>query len=119
MENLRAKGVQLSGFMIEMLQETFEDKINIITPIEEESRGCQGNHFRSNFRVTPNTFSVSFGLTGADISKVFEELRVNGVVCDFREPNSIRTAAVPLYNTFEDVFNFVTLLKEIYDTNME
>ena len=111
--------MQLSGFMIEMLQETFKDKINIITPIEEESRGCQGNHFRSNFRVTTNTFSVSFGLTGADISKVFEELRVNGVVCDFREPNSIRTAAVPLYNTFEDVFNFVTLLKEIYDTNME
>ena len=56
---------------------------------------------------------------GADISKVFEELRVNGVVCDFREPNSIRTAAVPLYNTFQDVFNFVTLLKEIYDTNKE
>ena len=60
--------------------------------------------------------SVSFGLMGADISKIFEELRVNGVVCDFREPNSIRTAAVPLYNTFEDVFNFVTLLKNIYDT---
>ena len=32
--------------MIEMLQETFDDKINIITPIEEESRGCQGEHFR-------------------------------------------------------------------------
>ena len=31
--------------MIEMLQETFEDKINIITPVEEESRGCQGEHF--------------------------------------------------------------------------
>jgi len=56
---------------------------------------------------------------GADISKVFEELRVNGVVCDFREPNSIRTAAVPLYNTFQDVFNFVILLKDIYDTNKE
>jgi len=102
-ENLRAKGVQLSGFMIEMLKDTFEDKINIITPIEEESRGCQ----------------VSFGLMGADISKVFEELRVNGVVCDFREPNSIRTAAVPLYNTFLDVFTFVTLLKNIYDANTE
>ena len=32
--------------MIEMLQETFEDKINIITPVEEESRGCQGEDFR-------------------------------------------------------------------------
>ena len=47
-ENLRAKGVQLSGFMIEMLKDTFEDKINIITPIEEESRGCQGTNFRSD-----------------------------------------------------------------------
>ena len=42
MEDLRAKGVKLSGFMIEMLQEFFEDKIDIITPIGEESRGCQG-----------------------------------------------------------------------------
>ena len=42
MEDLRAKGVKLSGFMIEMLQEMFADKIDIITPIEEESRGCQG-----------------------------------------------------------------------------
>ena len=105
--------------MIEMLQETFEDKINIITPIEEESRGCQGEHFRFDKDRPQRLFSVSFGLMGADISKVFEELRVNGVVCDYREPNSIRTAAVPLYNTFQDVFNFVTLLKDIYDTNKE
>ena len=48
MEDLRAKGVKLSGFMIEMLQEMFADKIDIITPIEEESRGCQGEHFRSH-----------------------------------------------------------------------
>ena len=69
--------------------------------------------------VVLNIVSVSFGLVGADIAKVFDELRFNGVVCDFREPNSIRTAAVPLYNTFEDVFNFVTLLKTIYDTCAE
>ena len=46
MEALRAKGVKLSGFMIEMLQNTFQENINIITPIEEESRGCQGMHLR-------------------------------------------------------------------------
>ena len=54
--------MQLSGFMIEMLQETFEEKINIITPIEEESRGCQGNHFRSDFRVNFQIFVDSFDL---------------------------------------------------------
>ena len=44
MEDLRAKGVKLSGFMIEMLQEFFQDRINIITPVKEKSRGCQGSN---------------------------------------------------------------------------
>ena len=67
--------------------------------------------------ITNSVFLVSFGLLGADITAVFEELRVNGIVCDFRERDSIRTAAVPLYNTFQDVFNFVTLLKKIIDAH--
>ena len=51
-----------------------------------------------------------------DIGAVFKRLRKLGVVCDFREPNSIRTAAVPLYNTFTDVYKFVEILGEIYDS---
>ena len=51
-----------------------------------------------------------------DIAAVFKRLRKLGVVCDFREPNSIRTAAAPLYNTFTDVYNFVEILGKIYDS---
>ena len=51
-----------------------------------------------------------------DIAEVFKRLRRQGVVCDFREPNSIRTAAVPLYNSFSDVYNFVEILSQIYDS---
>ena len=60
---------------------------------------------------------VSFMLSDhVSVGEVFKQLRQNGVVCDFREPNSIRTAAVPLYNTFSDVYNFVEILTSIYNS---
>merc|ERR1712176_142152 len=78
MDKLRAKGLQLSGFMIELLEDKFHDQVKILTPKDEKSRGCQ----------------VSFMLDDSvDIAEVFKRLRRQGVVCDFREPNSIRTAA--------------------------
>ena len=41
------------------------------------------------------------------------ELGKNGVIADWREPNVIRVAPVPLYNSFEDVYRYVTILKNI------
>ena len=43
---------------------------------------------------------------------MFEWLGAHGVVCDWREPNVIRAAPIPLYNSFEDVFRFVELLRQ-------
>lgn len=57
----------------------------------------------------------SFTLTSGkpEPKAVFRDLREHGVVCDFREPGSIRLAPVPMYNKFSDVFDFVNILKNI------
>ena len=43
--------------------------------------------------------------------KVFNALTKAGVIADWREPNVIRVAPVPLYNTFEDVFRFIEIFR--------
>jgi len=67
-------------------------KFKIITP---KNRGCQ--------------LSVLVNKSGKE---VYEVLNKNGVVVDWREPNVIRFAPVPLYNSFEDIFNFGQILKK-------
>ncbi|OWK00194.1 KYNU [Cervus elaphus hippelaphus] len=67
--------------------------VNIITPSCIEERGCQ----------LTLTFSIP-------IKHIFQELEKRGVVCDKREPDGIRVAPVPLYNSFHDVYKFINLL---------
>ena len=97
-ENLTPKGQQLSDylfFIIEELNATAkEKKIEIITPKKE--KGCQ----------------VSMLMLEKG-KEVFEALKQNGVLADWREPNVIRIAPVPLYNTFEDVWKFGEIVKLI------
>ena len=50
---------------------------------------------------------------GSAGKKVFEILSENGVIADWREPDVIRIAPVPMYNTFEDVYRFYEILKNI------
>ena len=69
--------------------------INIITPENPEERGCQ--------------LSILFKENGRTI---FDHLSQQGVIADWREPDVIRIAAVPLYNTREDVQNFVEILDQ-------
>jgi kynureninase len=95
-EALRAKSLQLTSYM-ESLINGIEggDLFKIITPSIAEQRGAQ----------------LSM-LTQDGIGKeLFDFLSANGVICDWREPNVIRLAAVPMYNSFEDVWNFVDLVK--------
>jgi kynureninase len=63
--------------------------MEILTPTDEDERGCQ----------------VSI-LMLKDGKIIFDELIKSGIIADWREPNVIRVAPVPLYNSFEDVFNF-------------
>ena len=70
--------------------------IEVITPADENARGCQVSiRMRENGRA------------------VFEALTGQGVIADWREPDVIRVAPVPLYNSFEDVFRFGEIIRSI------
>ena len=101
MDPLREKSLKLTGYFESLLKELLGDRVNIITPRVPDQRGCQ----LSIEVVTGN-------VPGKEIHKQLEEA---GTDTDWREPNVIRAAPVPLYNSFEDVHRFVTTLKQIVD----
>ena len=98
MKALREKSVLLSGYLLFILKELIDKNkeacIEIITPEKENERGCQ--------------LSILFHKNG---KKIFEHLTKEGVVVDWREPNVVRMAPVPLYNSFMDVFQFGKVLE--------
>jgi len=91
MAAFRVKGDLLTGFLDYLISENCPT-VSIITP---ESRGCQ----------------LSLVVPGG--KSVFDTLCENDVVCDWREPDVIRIAPHPLFNSFEDVFRFVEILKKV------
>jgi kynureninase len=94
---LRKKSLQLSDYLAYLIKQvakkTGED-LRIITPLEPEKRGAQ--------------LSVVIPRKG---KAVFEKLSAQGVVADWREPDVIRMAPVPLYNSFYDLFRFGKILE--------
>jgi len=96
-EQLRIKSLKLTGLMEEIIlsSEVLNEHIKIITPENPEERGCQ-----------LSLYLIHHG------KSVFDYLISKGVILDWREPNVIRVAPVPFYNSFEDVANFVTILTE-------
>tara|TARA_Y100000589_G_scaffold328039_1_gene371249 strand:- start:75513 stop:76796 length:1284 start_codon:yes stop_codon:yes gene_type:complete len=99
MENLLAKQKQLTGYLEYILQDISARYDNcdleIITPKEKSKRGCQLSVF-----------------THGQGKKLFDYLMQNGVIADWREPNVIRMAPVPMYNSFEDVYKFGQILEK-------
>ena len=96
-ENLRAKSLQLTAFMESLILNSaiLKDNIEIITPSNPKERGCQLSLYLLNHG-----------------KPVFDYLINRNVILDWREPNVIRVAPVPLYNSFEEVYNFVKILEE-------
>jgi kynureninase len=88
------KSKQLTGYFEFLLNQLGVDKIRIITPINPEERGCQ----------------LSIQVKKADKS-LHDKLTYAGVISDWREPDVIRCAPVPLYNSFQDVYHLVERLK--------
>jgi kynureninase len=79
------------------LQVELADAVEILTPAEPERRGCQ--------------LSLRLGAGPDEGRAVFERITADGVIADWREPDVIRVAPVPLYNSFSDVWNFIQVLK--------
>lgn len=100
MPALRAKSVLLTGYLEYLLNRITNgggrQLIEIITPGEEIRRGCQ------------------LSLAVSDRPKeLHKELQKQGVICDFREPNVIRVAPAPLYNTFHEVWRFAEIVERV------
>jgi kynureninase len=94
MKNLFEKSKKLTGYLEFLLDEIKTDRIEIITPSDPDERGCQ----------------LSIRVKNADKS-LFKKITERGVIADWREPDVIRVAPVPLYNSFTDVWKFVGILK--------
>src|SRR5437016_1713535 len=95
MEPLRAKSVTLTGYLEFLLNEIGSKKFAVITPRDADARGCQ--------------LSI---LAQEHPKELFQELQAAGVKCDFREPDVIRVAPMPLYNTFHEVWRFAEILSK-------
>ena len=95
---LRAKSLALSGFLAGCL-EPLAPAVRIVTPAAPAQRGCQ----------------LSLRIAGGPGRgrQVFEALMARGVVVDWRAPDIIRVAPVPLYNRFEDAWRFAAALGEV------
>jgi kynureninase len=94
-EPLRAKSIRLTGYLQFLLEQAGSNRFTIITPGEPNERGCQ--------------LSI---LAHEHPKELFQKLEAAGVKCDFREPNVIRAAPTPLYNTFHEIWRFADILSE-------
>ena len=95
MSLIRSKSEKLTGYM-EFLMNTISNKVEIVTPADATQRGSQ--------------LSLVMNKNGKD---VFNQLGLQGVICDWREPDVIRVAPVPLYNSFIEVYRFYEILKSL------
>jgi len=95
MKALRAKSIKLTGYLQFLLELAGHAKLTVITPRETAARGCQ-----LSIQVHEHP------------RELFKKLEAAGVKCDFREPNVIRAAPTPLYNTFHEVWRFARILAE-------
>jgi kynureninase len=96
MPALRKKSIALTGFMQRLIERRLRDRVHIITPSSPEQRGCQ--------------LSLRIAGSAAAAKRCHEDLSAAGLIGDWREPDVFRLAPIPLYNSFNDVFDAVEVL---------
>src|SRR5262249_24074851 len=96
MPALRAKSEQLTSYLNYLIDQLDSTELHVITPRQPTRRGSQ-----LSLRIPERTRDVLAALDD------------NGVIADFREPDIIRVAPVPLYNTFHEVWRFAQILKSV------
>jgi kynureninase len=92
-DRLREKSIRLTGYLARLITQELDHLLEIITPAEETRRGCQ--------------LSLRVRAGHEKGRELFEFLEGHGVITDWREPDVIRAAPVPLYNRFEDCWGLV------------
>ena len=99
-KNIREKSVKLTGYLEYLINDIRDDRIHIITPKDPEARGCQ----------------LSIQVKNADRS-LHDGFMKAGIICDWREPDVIRVAPAPLYNSYQDVYEMSLRLIELLKTS--
>jgi kynureninase len=94
MPPLREKSLALTGYLEFLLERRLGSRLDIVTPRDAGQRGCQ----------------LSLRVRGLDGRRFLAALERAGVVCDFREPDAVRAAPTPLYNTFDEVYRFADIV---------
>jgi len=97
MAAVRRKGEIMSGYLLMLVEQLLRGHVTPVTPREPHRRGCQ--------------ISITFD---RPVKTMFDALASAGVVCDMREPDVIRLAPCPLYNSFAEVHRVVSLLASMY-----
>jgi len=97
-ERLRHKSVALTGFFRQLIETRLPGLVDIITPHAAEARGCQ--------------LSLRIARPAEAAKRCHASLTAAGVVADWREPDVIRLAPIPLYNSYSDVFGAVDILTQ-------
>jgi kynureninase len=93
---LRERSVAMTGWLEKLLESRLGERIEILTPRDPESRGAQ--------------LSVRLRAAHGDGRTLFDRMLGKGLTCDWREPDVIRLAPAPLYNSYEDCWRAVELI---------
>lgn len=96
MEALRRKSERLTGYLEHWIARLPTGRVRILTPREPRDRGCQLSLYVPQGART-----------------VFDAIRARGIVGDFRQPDVIRLAPTPMYNTFHEVWRVGRVLEEL------